>query len=373
MKHIQGEPIVKKLATLILFVMLGAVLSACGTNANTTEEATPEVTAEATQTGTETTIRGTVVSFVLGIAFDGNNEITLETEDGQITVLTMEAGFGPVDVPSDVCNKNEAANEVAQGLQAGDEIEVFGLLREDGVLEVCSDARFTITVLSRAEATAEASEEAMAESTETGTESTIRGTIVEVIFGIAFDGNNEIILDTEDGQVTVLVAEAGFVPLEEQANVCNKNQAANDTMQTLGAGDEIEVFGLLRDDGVLAVCSDERFTITVLNQVERTEEAGVFAERPISGRVLENNHDCEVDGICYLLVETADEGEWRVVYGTGERLATGGEALCNVTNEYTQAAWEVEVGAEIEAFGRVRGENEIGLCYEGAYTLVVND
>jgi hypothetical protein len=362
----------KQLVSLITLVILGSLLAACGANANLTPEATveatAEVTAEATETGTETTIRGTVLEFVLGIAFDGNNEITLDTEDGQITVLTMEAGFGPVDAQGEVCNKNEAANEIAQGLQAGDEIEVFGLLRDDGVVEVCSDPRFTITVLSQAEGT----EEVMAESTETGTETTIRGTITEVIFGIAFDGNNEIILDTEDGSVTVLVMESGFVPEDMRDQVCNKNEAANLTMQNLQAGDEIEVVGLLRDDGVLSICSDERFTITVLSQVERTPEAN-FAERPISGTVVENNHECEVDGICYLLVDTESEGQWRVVYGTGERLPMEGQALCNVTNEYTQAAWEVEVGAEIDAFGRLRGENEIGLCYEGEYTLFVRD
>lgn len=220
---------------------------------------------------------------------------------------------------------------------------------------------------------AEITPEATGEATELGTESTIRGTISEVIFGIAFDGNNEIVLDTEDGQVRVLVMEAGFVPEDMRDQVCNKNQAANDVMNTLGAGDEIEVFGLLREDGVLAVCGDERFTITVLSQVERTEEAGVFAERPIMGTVLENNHSCEVDATCYLLIETESEGQWTVVYGTGERLPMEGQELCNVTSEYTQLAWEVEVGATIEAFGRVRGENEIGLCYEGEYTLVVQD
>jgi hypothetical protein len=220
-------------------------------------------------------------------------------------------------------------------------------------------------------ATPEATEEATAEATDTGTETTVRGTVVEFVLGIAFDGNNEITLETEDGQITVLTMEAGFVPVEMRDQVCDKNPEANEIAQGLQAGDEIEVFGLLRDDGVLAVCSDPRFTITVLSQVERTEEAEVFAERPISGTVVENNKGCEVDATCYLLIETESEGQWRVVYGTGERLASAGEELCNATSEYTQAAWDVEVGAEIEAFGRLRGENEIGLCYEGAYTLVV--
>ena len=222
------------------------------------------------------------------------------------------------------------------------------------------------------EATAELTAEATAEATETGTETTVRGTVVENIQGIAFDGNNEITLETEDGQITVLVMESGFVPEDMRDLVCNKNQAANEVAMNLQAGDEIEVFGLLREDGVLAVCGDARFTLTVLSQVERTQEANI-AERPISGTVVENNHGCEVDATCYLLVDTESEGQWRIVYGTGERLPVEGQVLCNVTSEYTQAAWEVEVGAEIEVFGRVRAENEIGLCYEGEYTLVVNN
>jgi hypothetical protein len=98
-----------------------------------------------------------------------------------------------------------------------------------------------------------------------GTETTVRGTVVENIQGIAFDGNNEIILDTETGQVTVLVMESGFVPEDMRDQVCNKNQVANEVAMTLQPGDEIEVFGELRADGVVAVCSDTRFTITVLN------------------------------------------------------------------------------------------------------------
>jgi hypothetical protein len=358
------ENYMKQLVSLITLLILGGLLAACGTNATATPEVTPEVTAEATEAGTETTVQGTVVEVIYGIAFDGNNTITLDTEDGQITVLVMEGGMVPAEMRDQVCDKNLAANDVANELQAGDEIEVFGLLREDGVLAVCSDERFTISILSQAEGTAEV--------TDTGVETTIRGTITEVIYGITFDASNEIKLETENGEITVLVMESGFVPEDMRDQVCNKNEVANEVLNTLQAGDEIEVFGLLRQDGLLAVCSDARFTITVLNKGEGTQEANI-EERPVVGTVVENNHGCEVDAVCYLLVETETEGQWTVVYGTGERLPVEGQVLCNVTSEYTQAAWDVEVGAEIEAFGRVRGENEIGLCYEGEYTLVVKN
>jgi hypothetical protein len=246
----------KKPAILIIVVLLSVLLSACDI-IRELRHPQGEATIEATPMGTETTVHGIVVENIQGIAFDGNNEIILETEAGPITVLVMESGFVTEDMRDKVCNKNQIANEVAMTLQAGDEIEVFGLLRTDGVLAVCGDTRFTITVLN--------TQAANPEATPTGTETTVQGTVVENIQGIAYDGNNEIILETEAGPITVLVMESGFVTEDMRDKVCNKNPIANEVAMTLQPGHEIEVFGLLRTDGVLAVCSDPRFTITLLN------------------------------------------------------------------------------------------------------------
>ncbi|MDH3271707.1 MAG: hypothetical protein OEN56_10260 [Gemmatimonadota bacterium] len=65
-----------------------------------------------------------------------------------------------------------------------------------------------------------------------------------------------------------------------------------------------------------------------------------FAEGAlVSGRVLENNHACTVDAVCYLRLEFADTSIV-AVYGSGERPPP----VCDISVATSDAAFGVEAG-----------------------------
>ncbi|MBC8170543.1 MAG: hypothetical protein H7X77_02685, partial [Anaerolineae bacterium] len=95
----------------------------------------------------EATVRGTVIQNIQGVAVDAHNELLLATEAGTVQVLVMEGGHVIPEMAAQQCNKNQAANEASWNLKPGDVVEVFGRVVAEGEMEVCSDVRYSVTLL----------------------------------------------------------------------------------------------------------------------------------------------------------------------------------------------------------------------------------
>ena len=251
-------------------------------------------------------------------------------------MLVLEGGLVTPEMAAQQCNTNQAANEAAGKLQAGDVVEVFGQVVAEGEIEVCSDERYSITLL----------------------ETIIRGTVIENIQGVAFDANNELILETETSEeIHVLVMEGGLVTPEMAAQQCNQNQAANEATWELAAGDEVEVFGRFVAAGGIEVCSDERYTINLVEEVM------------LPGTVVEIIQGVAADGNNELILKT-DIGEVRVLVTQGGHLLPEMAARqCNKNQAANDALLQLKVGDVVEVFGRVVAEGEIEVCSDERYTI----
>ena len=132
-------------------------------------------------------------------------------------------------------------------------------------------------------------------------------------------------------------------------------------------GDHVEAYGRLQDKNQIEVYSSETFYIRVLNdnpdQLKVNSDGTVVA----IGIVLENSHNCVVDGGCFLRLRVANT-EIVVMYAPLEGEKTPPQ-LRNTDRE-----WKIKKGAHVEAYGRLQNKNQIEVySSETFYVHVLNN
>jgi hypothetical protein len=98
-----------------------------------------------------------------------------------------------------------------------------------------------------------------------GTEVSIRGTVIENNQGCAADADCFLSVETENGIFKVVYGEGRRIPTPDHV-LCLANDAANAIGFSIVAGAEVEVFARVRDDGALATCYDQKYTIQVSSE-----------------------------------------------------------------------------------------------------------
>ncbi len=195
-----------------------------------------------------------------------------------------------------------------------------------------------------------------------GEEISITGVVFDNVQEVPADGNNFLMVDTNDGRRIVLYQEGGLVPAEQADEQCNQNMIVAQAAQSINAGDTVEVFGALNAEGNIEVCSNTDYNITVLERAQSEGENAVSETRQVSGEVVEFISDCAFDGNCAYVVET-DAGEQVTVIW-----AEGSSPICQ-NDPFNGGDTNIEVGDTLDAFGRVIDETTISGCGDSSYYI----
>jgi hypothetical protein len=84
-------------------------------------------------------------------------------------------------------------------------------------------------------------------------------------------------------------------------------------------------------------------------------------ELAIEGVLVEHINDCIFDGICAVVVETADGSQYTVTYAPGMLICSNPNLPANIS--------EWVVGDQVEAFGEVVEDGSILVCNSDTYFL----
>lgn len=196
---------------------------------------------------------------------------------------------------------------------------------------------------------------------QTGETITVTGVVVDNVQEVPADGDNYLLLDTDEGRRIVLYEQGGLFPDDQADQQCNQNTLMALEAQTLEAGDTVEVSGALNAEGNVEICSDTAYTITILDRANSQENA-VAETREVSGEVVEFISDCAFDGNCAYVVETDDGERVTVIW------AEGSSPICQ-NDPFNGGDTDIDVGNTIDAFGRVINDNTMSGCGDPSYYI----
>ncbi|MGF1507273.1 MAG: hypothetical protein ACFB51_19420 [Anaerolineae bacterium] len=115
---------------LVGFAVLSLILAACSSAANAGGNGSAGLTA-----GEEVTLRGEVVGTIDDCAFDGICALVIETEQGRVDAIWAEGML-------------RCEGSFEDGIQIGDTIAVFGIVRSSSEVSICPSADYYINTSS---------------------------------------------------------------------------------------------------------------------------------------------------------------------------------------------------------------------------------
>ena len=192
----------------------------------------------------ERLISGLIIENSVQSPADGNDVLTIETDEGVVDILYFEGGLVPLEMQADQCTRNSQADVIRQ-FPEGLEVTVFAYVDADGLLNVCSGSQYYVLV----------DEDTSVDLRDNQRVNALywSGVIIDGREDCVVDGICSYFIENGDGIFEVIWSE-GDTP------ICSNNPiAAID--RPLEFGDAIRAYGRIVQPYVISACGHEAFYI----------------------------------------------------------------------------------------------------------------